>query len=43
MNNLIEEKIFLLTLENNKKYELFLRIFNDEEFSISLFLIDDLY
>ena len=43
MNNLIEEKIFLLTSENNKKYEVYLRNYNDEEFSISLYSIDDLY
>ena len=43
MNNLIEEKKFLLTSENNKKYELFLRNYNDEEFSINLYSTDDLY
>ena len=42
-NNLIEERKFNIQSENNKKYELYLRNYNDEEFSISLYSIDDLY
>ena len=42
-NNLIKERKFIIQSENNKKYELYLRNYNDEEFSISLYSIDDLY
>ena len=35
-NNSIEEKKFFILSENNKKYELFLRNFNNEELSLNL-------
>ena len=44
MNNIsIEEKYFIIQSDNNKNYELTLRNFNNEEFSIGLYLKDDFY
>ena len=41
--NLIEEKKYIVTTESNKKMELYLRNYNNEELSISLNTIDNFF